>query len=449
MKKLAVFMLLVLCSTAQANRVVWVNDGGNGWEDGEGFTAADLTAIETALDDNVFPAEQYATGSDTLGIQEAIDACEAAGGGVVLFPAGEANIDASSLTSPVIHLAGVDNGSGTKIGVCSLHGNGMGSTNSGGAGVAASEIEITNFDDMTASGGRRVGIQMDGQGQTLSDFGIRIRSSAGGTGAGSLSTSDVAIFGNGARGFTMQNVLALNAAGSNTGTGIELTDSQKGQLLNIWVDDFENGLTLSNGTTGNSGLTLLGANLRSGVRGLYIEGDSTLANNGCGSVAIHGGTIEGNTTAGILWESDSQCSVSLHGVHLEQDSGYNLHIDAAGAQVHMFGGRLGGSNSGDVYSTTAQTSGVGPDTFYAVRFRNGTSISGGRTAIAVDPDDASGTMTGLTIVTSGVPTSFGESGTPACMILRDSDDGGNSACAVLNGTFSCEVDTNGVCGDAT
>lgn len=43
----------------------------------------------------------------------------------------------------------------------------------------------------------------------------------------------------------------------------------------------------------------------------------------------------------------------------------------------------------------------------------------------------------------------GGSEVPTCLILRDSDDAGNSACAVLNGTFSCETDTNGVCGDAT
>ena len=36
-----------------------------------------------------------------------------------------------------------------------------------------------------------------------------------------------------------------------------------------------------------------------------------------------------------------------------------------------------------------------------------------------------------------------------CLILRDSDDAGNSACEVLNGTFSCETDTNDTCGDAT
>ena len=36
-----------------------------------------------------------------------------------------------------------------------------------------------------------------------------------------------------------------------------------------------------------------------------------------------------------------------------------------------------------------------------------------------------------------------------CLIIRDSDDAGNSACEVLNGTWSCETDTNDTCGDAT
>lgn len=43
----------------------------------------------------------------------------------------------------------------------------------------------------------------------------------------------------------------------------------------------------------------------------------------------------------------------------------------------------------------------------------------------------------------------GGSEVPTCIILRDSDDAGDSACSVLNGTFSCETDTNGVCDDAT
>lgn len=36
-----------------------------------------------------------------------------------------------------------------------------------------------------------------------------------------------------------------------------------------------------------------------------------------------------------------------------------------------------------------------------------------------------------------------------CFIIRDSDDAGDTACEVLNGTMTCETDTNGVCGDAT
>lgn len=37
---------------------------------------------------------------------------------------------------------------------------------------------------------------------------------------------------------------------------------------------------------------------------------------------------------------------------------------------------------------------------------------------------------------------------PSCIILRDSDDNGDSACSVLDGTFTCQTDTNGICGDS-
>lgn len=48
-----------------------------------------------------------------------------------------------------------------------------------------------------------------------------------------------------------------------------------------------------------------------------------------------------------------------------------------------------------------------------------------------------------------VGTKFGESGTAGCFIVRDSDDAGDTACDALNGSLTCEVDTNGICGDAT
>lgn len=33
----------------------------------------------------------------------------------------------------------------------------------------------------------------------------------------------------------------------------------------------------------------------------------------------------------------------------------------------------------------------------------------------------------------------------SCLILRDSDNLGDSACSVLDGTFSCQTDTDGIC----
>jgi hypothetical protein len=38
---------------------------------------------------------------------------------------------------------------------------------------------------------------------------------------------------------------------------------------------------------------------------------------------------------------------------------------------------------------------------------------------------------------------------PSCLILRNSADSGNVSCRVVSTTFTCEVDTNGVCGDGT
>ncbi len=50
-----------------------------------------------------------------------------------------------------------------------------------------------------------------------------------------------------------------------------------------------------------------------------------------------------------------------------------------------------------------------------------------------------------------IPGTITSGGTevPTCIIMRDSDDAGDTACEVLNGAWDCEVDTNGTCGDAT
>lgn len=74
--------------------------------------------------------------------------------------------------------------------------------------------------------------------------------------------------------------------------------------------------------------------------------------------------------------------------------------------------------------------------------------------VKTDGTDGDIRDTGVTVDSSNnmtVPGSIetGGSEVPSCIVLRDSDDGGDSACSVLNGTFSCETDTNGTCDDAT
>lgn len=73
--------------------------------------------------------------------------------------------------------------------------------------------------------------------------------------------------------------------------------------------------------------------------------------------------------------------------------------------------------------------------------------TGNYAAFSGDVTLANDGTTAVIGVTGGTLT-CGTSGTPCCFIMRDSDDGGDSACEVLNGTFTCETDTNGICGDA-
>lgn len=66
-----------------------------------------------------------------------------------------------------------------------------------------------------------------------------------------------------------------------------------------------------------------------------------------------------------------------------------------------------------------------------------------------DLQDGSTTEDDSGNVTIDGTLSVGAGDGATCLIFRDSDDAGDSACEVLDGTFSCETDTNGVCGDAT
>lgn len=106
-------------------------------------------------------------------------------------------------------------------------------------------------------------------------------------------------------------------------------------------------------------------------------------------------------------------------------------------------------NDGNKYRTVA----TGVTTAPSVTFSNSNQASCPAILSGVSAyflAAGAGTQSPALTVENGIPITVtaGSSGA-SCVIFRDSDDAGNTACSYLNGVASCETDTNGICGDAT
>lgn len=154
-------------------------------------------------------------------------------------------------------------------------------------------------------------------------------------------------------------------------------------------------------------------------------GPAEMADADHGDVAWSGGVASVQagtaTTAGALAANGANCSAG----------NFPLGVDASGAAE----GCEDAATQAELDAKSAASS-----TDNAVPKFDSTAGDVQNSGVLID-DSNNMTVPG-TLTTGG-------SEVPTCLILRDSDDAGNSACAVLNGTFSCETDTNGVCGDAT
>jgi len=139
----------------------------------------------------------------------------------------------------------------------------------------------------------------------------------------------------------------------------------------------------------------------------------------------------------------------------------NAHFDAVETAVDDNAADIDALQAVDPIEETEMDSQAELETQVGATFATDAELAAKSSASSTDNavarfDSTAGDVqnSGVTIDDSNnltVPGSITAGGTevPTCLILRDSDDAGDSACEVLNGTFSCETDTNGVCGDAT
>lgn len=162
-----------------------------------------------------------------------------------------------------------------------------------------------------------------------------------------------------------------------------------------------------------------------------MSGDVTMGSNGVAAIQANSVAL-GTDTTGNYAGSSSEGGAATTATALAANGGncsagsYPLGVDASGAAE----------------SCTDATTEIDA----AVAAKSAASSTDNQ---IVRHDGTGGDVQGsaCTLSDAGALDCNGTGGT--CFILRDSDDAGDSACEVLNGTFSCEVDTNGVCGDAT
>lgn len=138
-----------------------------------------------------------------------------------------------------------------------------------------------------------------------------------------------------------------------------------------------------------------------------------------GVASVQAGTA---TTAGALASNGANCTAGS----------YPLGVDASGAVESC-------TDATTEIDAVVATKSAATSTDNAVPKFDSTAGDVQNSGVLIDDSNNLTVPGSITSGTSGA----------SCLILRDSDDGGDSACAVLNGTFSCETDTNGVCGDAT
>jgi hypothetical protein len=164
------------------------------------------------------------------------------------------------------------------------------------------------------------------------------------------------------------------------------------------------------------------------------------------------GTTIGGVAAGV---DGANCSVGnyprgVDGANAAQDCAVDDDVPDAGdfgvatdldANGELEAASVNASEVAADVATQAEldAKSAGTSTDLAVAKFSGTTGDIVNSAVTID---ASNNLNVPGTITSGAGSGA------ACLILRDSDNAGDSACAVLNGTFSCQIDTNGVCGDS-
>jgi len=417
--------------------------------------SADVNENFESLEDSInreerFYVVEYAAAnpsSATGGIREALTACGAAGGGVVVLPVGLITINATGLTSPIIPLPTVDSGA-HPIAVCELVGYGdANNVFNPDELTAASVVRVTNSSSMTATSSLKVGIHMAGLSAKIRTFSFMMDdtdTATRGVLIASAPYGSEALGEHGINGWVIDDVTIKGDGMGGPGIGVQLMASLKGNLRGGEIGRWDTALFVGAPTVGvitSNGNHIQGASLRDSDIGLELDGAFS-----CTDIAISGSTIE-NNTIGMRINSGSNCKVRDMGSHWEalgpgvQADRRQIQIDATNASYIGFGPRFSSAldAGNDIVRSAAQgTEANQSDVIYGGYIRHGANYSAGNLRIVDARIAGTATFTGNVTMQND-----------DCLIMRDSDGAGATACETLNGAWDCEVTTNLVCGDGS
>lgn len=382
--------------------------------DGAGYDIAGVADLSSKTqNDRLFFASAYEPDAnldsiETYGIREALAACAAVGGGRVVLPAGRTTMNVgaggicgvSACTSPVIKLPAVDRGDGVEVGSCELVGFGSGAEEVGTGGTATpTDLRFNNISSMTATNGFKTLIQATAQGQVIRDFHITTSTPDSVTVPIWVASDEASPGNTGIDFLKIENVKIRDAAATDVGYGIVLTNTEKGVVRGNNIEQVGTGLLFDlpptdssctaastpwacctgsgTGTCGNganNAMVIEANRFASGVTGIKIE-----TKQACQDVYLVGNTIEGNTTGGMTIDADSQCFVSDFGNHWENSGTHNVQNNSDEASYYAYGSRYGGSATYSYQRTIAQNTVIGPDTLFGVEHANQIAgVTGGK-----------------------------------------------------------------------
>lgn len=324
--------VLLAASIASGSSVTIPNEFSNGTTASASQVNANFDAVEVGIDDNdsrldtiiaarkVYYATDYASGSSTGGIEEAVNAACTAGGGIVQAPFGTT----SSTATVNLDCDGVI-----------LRGHWFGSILSRSAGATAIKItgDWVGVEDLyvthASSNASNIGIDMDNDGSTVSAWFIR-------------------------------NVRLL---GQGAGTGVRCEGCLKGRMEGGQVSSWTDGYLALEAT----GPIAPNANVVSGSTFNLNTDKAFQISNLQGAMTFVGVTMESNGT-GIWCESDGEGHIQIIGSHMEANTTADLHRPASGCGFNDHGSRFG---TGSGYAFIKDSSGATDDTFLGSYFNGG------------------------------------------------------------------------------